>query len=388
MSDQGMMARLEKLEASGALYQWLAKPREEPVLRYVIKSPSGRNLTWEAVQDLADQWKNIPAGPGGKPLFSVEYTNKRCGPLGTQRMPVRAVVAGAAEAFALLRMKGRAETFLSELRQVREAEPALASWFLTYYVRIRKEGFFPVCLAIARYFRKERKGGRFQREFSIEGADTKVLERHSFLVRSLWNAVYPEEPAANREELQEKLAADAVPVPAVGVRFLDRRMSCFGARTFFLSLEEAAHFTPDVAHVFILENKVNGYTFPEAEGSVAFFGMGYGVAEFARQAAPWLAGRHVWYWGDLDNDGFLILSHLRQVLPQVRSFLMTEEILRKYLDPSIEDRSGTEDIPQYLTVREKSLWHTLRDRHWRLEQERIPREEAERAVDNILFEET
>lgn len=386
MPDKEMMARLEKLESSGKLYRELAQPGTEPVLSYVIKRPSGREITWDAVQDLMDQWKEIPAGADGKPLFTVEYANKRCGAFGLQRLPARAVVASGADAFALLRMKGRAARFEQELRQVRESDPSLVPWFLSQYVRIRKEGFFPVCLAIARYFRKERKGGRFQREFAIEGADTKFLERHSFLARSLWNAVYPEEPAANSGELMEKLAAGGVPVPAVGVRFLDRRMSCFGARSFFLSMEEAARFAPDVSHVFILENKVNGYTFPEAEGSVVFFGMGYGVAEFARQAAPWLAGRDVWYWGDLDNDGFLILSHLRQVLPHVRSFLMTEDILRRYLDPSIRDQSGSEEIPQYLTVQEKTLWHTLREHHWRLEQERIPREEAERAVDSILFE--
>ena len=97
--------------------------------------------------------------------------------------------------------------------------------------------------------------------------------------------------------------------------------------------------------------------------------MGYGVLEMA-ESAPWLADKEIYYWGDLDHDGFNILSNLRKVLPEMKihSFLMDKETLLAYVDP-------------------KMAWKLIHDNGWRLEQERIPHEEVEWAVESLLVEE-
>ena len=130
---------------------------------------------------------------------------------------------------------------------------------------------------------------------------------------------------------------------------------------------------------------MNGYTFPHAEDSLILFGMGYGVLEMA-ESAPWLADKEIYYWGDLDHDGFNILSNLRKVLPEMKihSFLMDKETLLAYVDPKVKDTGNTTAIPDYLTVSEKMAWKLIHDNGWRLEQERIPHEEVERAVESLL----
>lgn len=45
--------------------------------------------------------------------------------------------------------------------------------------------------------------------------------------------------------------------------------------------------------------------------------------------AGWLADCTLWYWGDLDTQGFAILSQLRGYWPQTRSFLMDTFLLVK-----------------------------------------------------------
>ncbi len=133
---------------------------------------------------------------------------------------------------------------------------------------------------------------------------------------------------------------------------------------------------------------MNGYTFPDAEDSLILFGMGYGVLEMA-ESAPWLADKEIYYWGDLDHDGFNILSNLRKVLPEMKihSFLMDKETLLAYVDPKVKDTGNTTTIPDYLTVSEKMAWKLIHDNGWRLEQERIPHEEVEWAVESLLAEE-
>nr|WP_296953753.1 DUF2220 domain-containing protein [uncultured Dialister sp.] len=134
--------------------------------------------------------------------------------------------------------------------------------------------------------------------------------------------------------------------------------------------------------MFITENKVNGYTFPDCKDSLILFGMGYGVLELARKV-PWLRDREVYYWGDLDSDGFNILSALRHLLPDVKSFLMDRDTLLSFVDPLIKDTGNTASIPDNLTVSEKMAWKEVHDHGWRLEQERIPLSEVEWAVQEI-----
>ena len=182
--------------------------------------------------------------------------------------------------------------------------------------------------------------------------------------------------------MKEKLFIKEVPTPAICARSLDDTMLFCGVRKFFLSNDEVARFNPPHRRIFITENKVNGYTFPHAKDSLILFGMGYGVLELARQA-KWLEEKEVYYWGDLDSDGFNILSALRHILPHVHSFLMDRETLLAYVDRNIRDTGNTTVIPDRLTVSEKMAWKEVHDHGWRLEQERIPSDEVEWAVEQL-----
>ena len=48
----------------------------------------------------------------------------------------------------------------------------------------------------------------------------------------------------------------------------------------------------------------------------------------------------MFYWGDLDIDGFRILRDLRGVFPEVRSILMDEETLNGHRDLWTTDSGG------------------------------------------------
>lgn len=279
-------------------------------------------------------------------------------------------------------MNGEKREFLSSLKEVDEKNGALKDWFIHYYPRIRSEEFYPLFFNIADFFQKQEEKEGYLREISIPGVDTKFLERHAFLVRTLWNALFPDNQVDSNEEMKEKLFVKDVPTPSICARSLDASMLFYGVRKFFLSNDDVARFNPPHKRIFITENKVNGYTFPDCANSLILFGMGYGVLELARQA-KWLADKEVYYWGDLDSDGFNILSSLRHILPNVHSFLMDRDTLLAYVDKEIKDTGNTAVIPDRLTVSEKMAWKEVHDHGWRLEQERIPSEEVEWAVEQL-----
>lgn len=383
--DEPLRKKLSRLEANGKLYVALAEGSEVPYLSMPLKRPQDIETSWDELLAWQDFWRKAPKASGGHPLWHVEEKRKQTVSFGKQLMPVRVFIDTPEDAMALLGLTKKKKEFLVGLSAVESQMPSLRDWYLTYFDRISAEDFFPVVLSIARFMLEQEQREGYLREMAIPGVDTKFLENHNFLVRTLWNALFPENTAESSDELWEKLFVQKVPTPSICVRSLDEHLRFAGVRKLFLSQDDIADFQPPHRRIFITENKVNGYTFPHAEDSLILFGMGYGVLEMA-ESAPWLADKEIYYWGDLDHDGFNILSNLRKVLPEMKihSFLMDKETLLAYVDPKVKDTGNTTAIPDYLTVSEKMAWKLIHDNGWRLEQERIPHEEVERAVESLL----
>lgn len=386
--DEPLRKKLSRLEANGKLYVALAEGSEVPYLSMPLKRPQDIETSWDELLAWQDFWRKAPKASGGHSLWHAEEKRKQTASFGKQLMPVRVFIDTPEDAMALLGLTKKKKEFLAGLSDVESQMPSLCDWYLTYFGRISAEDFFPVALSIARFMLEQEQREGYLREMAIPGVDTKFLENHNFLVRTLWNALFPENTAESSDELWEKLFVQKVPTPSICVRSLDEHLRFAGVRKLFLSQDDIADFQPPHRRIFITENKVNGYTFPDAEDSLILFGMGYGVLEMA-ESAPWLADKEIYYWGDLDHDGFNILSNLRKVLPEMKihSFLMDKETLLAYVDPKVKDTGNTTTIPDYLTVSEKMAWKLIHDNGWRLEQERIPHEEVEWAVESLLAEE-
>lgn len=385
--DEPLRKKLSRLEANGKLYVALAEGSEVPYLSMPLKRPQDIETSWDELLAWQDFWRKAPKASDGHPLWHVAEKRKQTVSFGKQLMPVRVFIDTPEDAMALLGLTKKKKEFLAGLSAVESQMPSLRDWYLTYFGWISAEDFFPVALSIARFMLEQEQREGYLREMAIPGVDTKFLENHNFLMRTLWNALFPENTAESSDELWEKLFVQKVPTPSICVRSLDEHLRFAGVRKLFLSQDDIADFQPPHRRIFITENKVNGYTFPDAEDSLILFGMGYGVLEMA-ESAPWLADKEIYYWGDLDHDGFNILSNLRKVLPEMKihSFLMDKETLLAYVDPKVKDTGNTTTIPDYLTVSEKMSWKLIHDNGWRLEQERIPHEEVEWAVESLLAE--
>ena len=118
---------------------------------------------------------------------------------------------------------------------------------------------------------------------------------------------------------------------------------------------------------------MNMLTFPLKRDSIVLWGHGFGVDILKN--VEWLRSKKIFYWGDLDTHGFLILSELRKHFQLVESFLMDRETF----DAFFENDKGVEtnvvgDL--YLTSKEKEMFEYLKACNFRLEQEKIPFEYA------------
>jgi hypothetical protein len=160
--------------------------------------------------------------------------------------------------------------------------------------------------------------------------------------------------------------------PLVYVRFLDGQLHA----RYGLPLEELATPCSQFARLdfgrqrcLITENKVPFLTLPQLSETFAILGGGFGVRSLA--TIPWLKTCPILYWGDLDAQGFQILSQLRSLFPHVVSLMMDEQTLKTFFSFQVEGTPCSVRQLPYLTSEEHTLFVYLSERTLRLEQERI-----------------
>lgn len=133
---------------------------------------------------------------------------------------------------------------------------------------------------------------------------------------------------------------------------------------------------------FITENLMNFLTLPPLEDSFALFGSGYAVQ--ALKATTWLAYCPIFYWGDLDVDGFKILSQLRSYFPKTISIMMDVKTFETFYEFSVTVAEAIAATLPYLTPDEQTLYTHLALHQKRLEQERISQDYANLLLQDLI----
>ena len=149
--------------------------------------------------------------------------------------------------------------------------------------------------------------------------------------------------------------------------------------------------------VVIVENRDCRLSFPEVPGGVVVEGAGAAAASLAE--VPWLVGaKRVFYWGDLDADGFGILSLVRRSMRErgvsVESLLMGVADWERYQHLGVATGKRSEPLGPTnrrlsdLTSDELACYARLASAGSvavrRIEQERIPQMDVDGAVRDLL----
>jgi hypothetical protein len=140
-----------------------------------------------------------------------------------------------------------------------------------------------------------------------------------------------------------------------------------------LPINDFIKLKPEIEKIFITENEINGLAFPPVKRALVLFGLGYGLDRIKN--IEWFKDKQIFYWGDLDTHGFVMLDQLRQYYPHTRSMLMDKKTLLAH-----KHSWGTEAKPagrelSHLNSDELSLYKEMQQHKYknnlRLEQERI-----------------
>lgn len=164
--------------------------------------------------------------------------------------------------------------------------------------------------------------------------------------------------------------------PHLLVRFLDNalcRELGLPCEVVSVPLDTLASWHVHSAFVVIVENKVNLMTLPRRSRGIALGGLGNGAGLF--RYLPWLHTNRLVYWGDMDVEGFEILSRVRTLFPNARSALMSPATLLECFGltgPGTGREPSSTMTPPLLSPDEVTAFKLCLTENLRLEQERIP----------------
>lgn len=133
--------------------------------------------------------------------------------------------------------------------------------------------------------------------------------------------------------------------------------------------------------IFIVENNLNLLTLPSYPRGLAIRGEGNAVTRLEK--LNWLNKNEILYWGDIDVEGFLILSRLRNIFPHMRSIMMDLKTLHKHEAAVVSGNPTKQDLPVNLTEQEAEVFEYCLKNQCRLEQERILQDFVEATIGAI-----
>ena len=236
-------------------------------------------------------------------------------------------------------------------------------------------------LAVCRYFKKNPSPGLYIRELPVP-VHTKFIEAHKSIIANLLTVLIPEHVNVLAESFEDKFHLKSKH-NLIRIRFLDTGLSSLpGFDEIGIAETEISNLPITCKRVFIIENDITGLTFPKCADSNVLFGKGYNLSSLKR--IEWLKPVEIYYWSDMDVQGFEMLSQIRSYFPQVQNFLMDELSFRQFISDAGVGTKSRNAAPPHLTHAEKTLYHLLSSDNIRLEQEKIPQSWVESQLHLIL----
>jgi hypothetical protein len=239
------------------------------------------------------------------------------------------------------------------------------------------------------WFRLHPSPGIYLRQLDVPDVHTKFVETRRGLLSELLDLCLPPhaicDEATGVAQFERRYGLRSKPA-LIRFRVLDSALRGAGLDDIATPACQFARLDLPARHVFVTENEINALAFPAVPGGIVLFGLGYGLERL--REIPWLQGRAICYWGDLDTHGFAILDELRTYLPCAQSFLMDRRTLLAHRSLWVEEEDPSNATLGRLTGEERELYDDLRcdrlGRRVRLEQERISFGYLQQALVSLL----
>lgn len=345
-------------------------PYEKLVIRGDKKYTKSSLQEFEKELQLINSQSKAKKGFG----YTLEFQQVRTKYLGTQDLPTSIYFDTENDYLKFLGKENEVELFVEIITKITETFPELKEWIVKNPIKvIQNQSEWESILKVCRYFKQSPKPNLYIRELPIN-VHTKFIERNQSVIKDLLDILISDYNNKGEKQFEKRFNLKYAE-PQVRFKILDKEVS----QKYFTGIDDVSipvsqFETLDlpIEKVIVFENKTTFYTaltLPKMDNTIALFGSGFSVANLKN--VYWFKDKALLYWGDIDVQGFEILSQFRGYFPQTKSILMNKITFENFF----ENDSGTPtniSVQLNLTDEEQQLYDILKTNNWRLEQEKIP----------------
>lgn len=319
-----------------------------------------------------------------KYAYTIDCVKTKTRFIGSQSLPKRIYFANELDYVGYLNKSNEVRNYKKAYNETLLHFPQLKEWVINNPLKViaNLEKWEDI-LKVVNYFNSNPIPKLYVRELPIK-VHTKFIEKNKAVLRELLDIVLCD--SLNKEEQKhfEQRFHLKYSEPLMRFRLLDNKI----AQKFYSGLEDITIRTSDysqlklpIKKVVIVENLMNLLTLPGMPATMAIFGKGFKVLSLKN--IDWLKNCEIYYWGDLDAQGFEILSGLRFYYPQTKSLMMDRATFETYYENDLENTSKSKTLIN-LTEPEQQMYQLLSTNKWRLEQEKIPMDYTLSQFKNII----
>ena len=305
--------------------------------------------------------------------YEVMLAEKKSRRYGRQSLPAHIIINKEDDFLRLIGKKREFGEWKTAVSHTIATFPQLQNWLAQHPHRVLPH--LPIwddLLLVCAYFVAHPRPDLYMRELPVP-VHSKFIEEHQAILRHLLDELLPPDAILADESHFERRFGLRYDEPQIRLRLLDESLRGelgWPTADISITLSACAGLMGINGRILlIVENKMTFLTLPPLQNGIAIWGKGFQV-NLLREVG-WLADCDMLYWGDLDAQGFAILSQLRGYWPQTRSFLMDAATLEKYGDFVVTGTPSPVMELGHLDEGETAVYRQLATRNWRLEQERI-----------------
>lgn len=201
---------------------------------------------------------------------------------------------------------------------------------------------------------------------------SKFMENHKQVIAAVIRNIIPGKFSAEQITLEQMLNIQPKP-QLYTLRWLDPALSeryMHGMEVTGVTVEWLCKLNWDIKEVWLEENETNIYLIPQRKDAIAIFSRGYAMSALGQ--IPFFNHVQLYYWGDLDEDGFIMLNTMHRYYQNLKSIFMNEQTLLQHAaEFDLQSAKYRATDLNHLTHEERAAFNILKHHNGRLEQERI-----------------
>lgn len=303
--------------------------------------------------------------------WKVEWEDWSSKRLGKQRWPKHVQIISEVDFLFLLDKQQEVEKFRHQLHKLLEWQPLLRQWIAVrpFLILEHMDSWSGIEKAVD-YFLANNVEGDYLRALPIQ-VHTKFIEGLKNVIYSILRFLEPKRFGDAKKDFEDALGLRRKPY-FFRVRWLDKAKAIeltSGMEILALPYDLLRQQQWNIERVIMVENETNLYLIPKATSTLAIFTSG--KALHLLNEIRFLEQAEIFYWGDMDEDGFEMLHSIRDYYPNVKSIFMDYHTVEEHKKELDEKRFRKDRKILTLLPSEQAAYEYLAGSDQWLEQEKL-----------------